>query len=111
MMYFEFEAGNKSYKLRLNTRNIAALEKNLGCNPLSIFGKGDTIPTITAMVAILHASLQQYQHGITVDNAFDIFDDYLADGHASTDFIPVIIEIYKVSGIIKADAGADKEKN
>lgn len=106
MMYFEFEAGNRTYKLRLNTRNIVALEKNLGCNPLSIFGKGDTIPTISAMVAILHASLQQYEHGITLDNAFAIFDEYLADGHAMTDFIPVILEIYKVSGIIK-DTGAE----
>ena len=111
MMYFEFTAGNRTYKLRLNTRNIVALEKTLGCNPLSIFGKGDTIPTISAMVAILHASLQQYEHGITVDNAFDIFDAYLADGHASTDFIPVIIEIYKVSGIIKTGAEEGEGKN
>lgn len=114
MMYFEFAAGNRTYKLRLNTRNIVALEKNLGCNPLSIFGKGDTIPTISAMVAILHASLQQYEHGITVDDAFNIFDTYLADGHAMTDFIPVILEIYKVSGIIKdtgAGAGDNEGKN
>jgi hypothetical protein len=114
MMYFEFAAGNRTYKLRLNTRNIVALEKTLGCNPLSIFGKGDTIPTISAMVAVLHASLQQYEHGITVDNAFDIFDAYLADGHATTDFIPVILEIYKVSGIIKVPStgeGDNEGKN
>lgn len=111
MMYFEFEAGNRAYKLRLNTRNIVALERQLGCNPLSIFGKGDTIPTISTMVAILHASLQCYEHGITLDDAYNIFDKYLADGNASTDFIPVILEIYKVSGIIKAGAEDNEEKN
>lgn len=100
MMYFDFEAGNKAYKLRLNTRNIVTLEKQLGCNPISIFGNGDTIPTISVMVSVLHAALQQYQHGINLDNAYEIFDNYLADGHSMTDFIPVIIEIYKVSGII-----------
>lgn len=101
MLYFDFEAGNKAYKLRLNTRNTVMLEKTLGTNPLGIFGNGDTIPTITQMVAILHASLQQYQHGITLDNAYDIFDEWIADGHAITEFIQIIVEIYKTSGIIK----------
>ena len=109
MMYTDFTAGNREYRLRLNTRAIIALERQLGCNPLSIFGDGDNIPTITTMVSVLHAALQPYHHGITLNDAFDIFDDYLADGHAMTDFIPVIIEIYKVSGLIK-DSEV-KEKN
>ena len=59
MMYYDFEAGNKNYRLRLNTRNIVNLETQLGCNPLAIFGNGDTMPTITVMVHILYAALQQ----------------------------------------------------
>ena len=110
MMYYEFEAGNKAYKLRLTTKNIVELERKLGCNPVSIFGKGDTIPTISAMVAVLHASLQALQHSITMDDAYAIFDAYLEDGHAMTDFIPVILEIYRVSGIVGKEAGAT-EKN
>ena len=108
MLYTEFHAGNKEYKLRLNTRNIVMLEKALGCNPLAIFGDGETIPTLTTLVAILHASLQQYNHGITMNDAYTIFDEYLADGNALTDFIPVVIDIYKVSGLINQ---GDTEKN
>ena len=107
MNYIDFEVGNKTYKLRLNTRNIVLLEKQLGCNPLHIFGGGDSVPTITVMVAILHAALQQYSHGITLNDAYDIFDEYLADGHSTVDFIPVILDIYKASVIIPKD----KEKN
>jgi hypothetical protein len=110
MNYINFEVGNEVYKLRLNTRNIVALEKSLGCNPLSIFGAGDTVPTVTVMVAVLHASLQQYQHGITMNDAFDIFDKFLDDGHSSVEFIPVIIDIYKASGIIPKNI-EDAEKN
>lgn len=110
MMYIDFTAGNKDYKLRLNTRSVVVLEKQLGCNPLTIFGDGDTIPTITTMVAILHASLQQYNHGITLNDAYDIFDKWLDDGHATTDFIPVILEIYQASGIIPT-TGEVEEKN
>lgn len=101
MMYYEFTAGNKTYKLRLNTRNIVALEQKLGCNPVMIFGmNGEKIPTVSAMVTILHASLQALNHGISLDDAYNIFDEYLADGNNSTEFASVIFEIYKVSGII-----------
>lgn len=108
MNYIDFEVGLKSYKLRLNTRSIVLLEKQLGCNPLSIFGAGDEIPTVTTMVTILHAALQQYNHGISLNDAYDIFDSYIAEGKTSIDFIPVILDIYKASGIIPKD---NEEKN
>lgn len=110
-MYINLNAGNKEYKLRLNTRGVVALEKTLECNPLSIFGTGDTIPTVTVMVAILHASLQQYHHGITLNDAYDIFDEWIEEGHASTDFIQIILDIYKASGLIPKDTGEGSEKN
>ena len=108
MNYVDFKAGNKEYKLRLTTRNTISLEKTLGCNPVAIFGSGDTIPTITTMVRILHASLQSFEHGITLDDAYDVFDRWLDDGHVMTDFIAVIIDIYKASGIIKDTSEAAK---
>lgn len=114
MLYIDFEAGNKAYKLRLNTRSVVMLEKQLGCNPLAIFGEGDTIPTVTQMVAILHASLQQYNHGITVNDAYDIFDAWLSEGHSTVDFVTIILDIYKASGIVPNEANpeeADNEKN
>ena len=107
MMYVDFPAGNKEYKLRMSMRAVVNLEKQLGQNPLTIFGSGDVMPTLTDMMLILHASLQQYQHGITIDDTYDIFECWLNEGNSMTDFIPVIIEIFKVSGIIKNDA----EKN
>ena len=107
MMYKDFTVGNKEYKLRLSIRNTVALEKQLGCNPLMIFGNGDRMPTITEMTIILHYALQQYQHGISLTDSQDIFEEWLNDGHTATDFISVIIDIYKVSGIINND----EEKN
>ena len=103
MMYVDFAAGDKNYKLRLNIRNTVALEKQLGCNPIAIFGSGERMPTTTEMIAILHASLQQYHHNISMNDAFDIFDNWLEENHTITDFLSVIIDIYKVSGIIKND--------
>lgn len=100
MMYHDFTAGDKAYKLRLNTRAIVAMEKQIGCNPMAIFGNGDTMPTISVMVSILHASLQAYHHGITMNDAYDIFDAYMEE-HTPDEFLYEILAIYKVSGIIK----------
>lgn len=111
MMYVDFTAGGKDYKLRLDTRNTINLEKRLGCNPISVFGDGDTIPTVGSMVAILHASLQPLQHGISVDDAFTIFDKWLEDGNTTVDFVKVILEIYKVSGIVPNTDESETEKN
>lgn len=109
MNYVEFAAGNKDYKLRLNTRGVVALEKQLGCNPLAIFGNGDTIPTVTVMVAILHASMQQYNHGISMNDAYDIFDEWIAEGHTTVDFVNTILEIYKASGIVPKEIDTKEE--
>ena len=112
MNFINFEVGNNTYKLRLNTRAIVLLEKQLGCNPLNIFGATyDTIPTITVMVSILHAALQQYHHSISLNDAYDVFDEWVGEGHATTDFIPVIMDIYKASGIIPKDSKEIEAKN
>ena len=108
MMYVDFNAGGKDYKLRLATRNIVALEKAIGCNPLSIFGNGEELPSITTMVMILWQSLQKFHHNIGLNEAYDIFDEYLEENTAM-DFIPVILDIYKASGIIKNDNNKTEE--
>ena len=108
MMYVDFNVGGKDYKLRLATRNIVALEKAIGCNPLSIFGNGEELPSITTMVMILWQSLQKFHHNIGLNEAYDIFDEYLEENTAM-DFIPVILDIYKVSGIIQNDNNKTEE--
>lgn len=110
MLYIDFATDKETYKLRLNTRNVVALEKQLGCNPLAIFGDGETIPTIGTMVTVLHAALQQYHHDIDKDKAYDIFDEWLESGNDAVKFVNVILDIYKVSGLVPKEVEKD-EKN
>lgn len=108
-MYVDFEAGGNAYQLRLNTRNVVALERLLGCNPvMAIFGNGEQLPTVTSMVQVLHMALQERHHGTSLDKTYDIFDAYLADGHTPMDFVSVIMEIYKAAGLLQ---GGGEEKN
>lgn len=109
MHHVDFEAGGNSYKLRLTTRNTVMLEKLLGANPVSaVFGNGETLPTVTSLVQVLYASLQSLNHGISLEKTYDIFDDYLADGHTPMDFINVVMQVYQQAGLL--DGGGD-EKN
>ena len=113
MLYKEFNVGDKSYKLRLTTKDICGLEEDINMNPLMIFGKnGDWVPTVGVMVAILFHSLQSLNHGINRNEAYSIFDEWLAkENKIVTDFIPVIVDIYKVSGLIKEEKADAEEKN
>ena len=106
MLFKEFEVEGRTYKLALNTRSIMELEKKIGCNPLDILVKvqsEESLPKVYDMVAIIWASLLKFNHGIKFDDCYDIFDDYLNEGHAITDFLEVMLEIFKVSGLIKED--------
>lgn len=114
MLYTTFTINGKELKLRITSRNCVALEKKLGRNPLSIFSniENGILPTITDTVAVLHASLQALEHGWTEDKVYDLWDEYVDEGHSIMDFIPTMLEVFKVSGIISdAAEGEDSEKN
>lgn len=102
MLFTEFKVGDSIYKLRLSTRDIVGLENRIDKNALLVFGEnGDRVPTVSEMVTILFYSMQKYNHGINLNDAYDIFDEWLADGNAVTDFVTIIVDIYKVSGLFK----------
>lgn len=105
MNSIDFIVGDKTYQLSLTTRSVVQLERQLGCNPISIFLDGEEarIPSVTEMVNVLHAALQRFNHGIDMNNAYTIFDNYLDEGHTITDFIPIIVDLYKVSGLMPKD--------
>lgn len=103
MLFYDFEVGGNTYKLRLTTRSIVNLEKNIGMNPLSVFGDGKSLPTLTLLLEIFHASLQHMNHGITKDKTYEIYDQWIEEGNEMSDFVNVIMEIYKVSGLVKEE--------
>lgn len=101
MMYYAFKVGSEEYKLRLNTRCLIELEKELGYNPVLLFGDGAaTVPTMEDMLKVFKAALKPY-HKIQDEEIYTIFDSWIDEGHITSDFIYVIIEVYKVSGLVK----------
>lgn len=108
MLYYNWTVGDRDYKCRLTARACVDLEKKLGENPLNVFIKianeNGSLPSVSDMVTILHASLQSMEHGITLDKAFDLYDAWVDEGHTLVEFIPVLLEIFKVSGFFNEEA-------
>lgn len=104
MLYSDFKVGDKELKLRLDARSCVALERKLGKSPLSIFmDTKDSLPKLEELILILHSSLQKYNKGYTEDKTYDLYDEYVEEGNTFTDFIPVIMETFKVSGFFKEE--------
>lgn len=103
MNYTILTIGDKDYKLKMTARTMCELEKKLGKNPIDILieTSQNKLPKTNDLVLILHYALLPYNHNIKIDDVYDIFDDYIAEGHIYMDFIGVVIEVFKVSGIIK----------
>lgn len=117
MMYTELNIGGDAYKLRLTTKASIALEKALGYNPISMLMAIDNgeMPKLADVLVMLHAMLQTYHHGYSLDKVYDLFDKYVEEGHGMFDLIPVFVEVFQNSGYLattkEGEAAEDGEKN
>lgn len=116
MLYTTFTVKDRDYKLRLNAKACVDLEKKLGTNPINVFmgmvNDNIKFPTLNVLINILHQSMQALEHGITIDKVYEIYDDFIEEGHSMTDLIPVIIDVFKVSGLLPEDTEeVEEEKN
>lgn len=105
MLYTTLKMGNEELKLRLGSRDSINLERKLGTNPLNIFmelSEGG-LPRLEPMITILHAASQKYQHGLTEDKFFDLYDDFVDNGGSLTQLIPAVLEVFKVSGFFNEE--------
>ena len=113
MIYASLTIKDKEYKGRLNARSCVELEKKLGTNPLNVLfdilvdidpnSSGAAIPkmpSLEVLITILHASLQCYEHSITIDKTYEIYDNYVCDGHTMIELVMYLIEVFKVSGFL-----------
>ena len=101
----------KTYTLKLTSRNAVALEQHLGKNPLMLFQENE-MPSLGEMILVFSYSLKKFHKDLTIDDAYDIYDEYIEDGNDYVKFIMLITEIFKSSGFIPKDAEIElEEKN
>ncbi len=113
MLYTIFTVKDQDYKLRLGAKEAVVLEKKLGSNPLNIMvgiAQNNQIPELSVLLDILHASLVHFQHNITINDVYDLFDEYCDEGHSIVDLVPVVIDVFKVSGFFKEEEAEEEQE-
>lgn len=111
MLYTVLNVGDKEYKCRLTAKACVDLERKIGQNPLNVFTeiqKSNELPKVEDIIMILHASLQALEHNISLDDTYAIYDEFVDEGNTLIELIPIIVEIFKVSGFFKE---IDNSKN
>lgn len=103
MQYTTINIGEKELKLRLRAKDCVDLENKLGGSPLDqLMGlENGKLPTVTLVVITLHAALQAFNNGYTVNKVFELYDEYIEEGGSLMDLVPKLIDIFKVSGFFK----------
>lgn len=110
MLFTVITINNKDYKARLSARTCIELEKKLGTNPLNVFmeiAQKGQLPDVETLITIFQASLTQFQHGIKMEDAYEIYDEFVDEGHNIMDLVPMLLEVFKVSGLMPEE---DKEE-
>jgi hypothetical protein len=112
MLYTIWNVGDKEYKLRLNAKNAVALEQRLGRHPLSCLMDLDDktiFPKTGDIITIIHASLQAYEHGISLEDVYDIYDKYIEAGNGMEEIINLLRDIFKTAGFIPEQEEVEEE--
>jgi len=116
MLYKELEVGDKVYKCRMSAKQMVALEDKMGCSPLGIF-KENEATSLKDLLTMFHAMLQEYHHGIKMDDVYNIYDEYCSEGDNSYEsFVVFIIKVLQNNGYISRsidfdNVGGDEAKN
>lgn len=108
MLYSTLRVGEKEYKLRISAKIAVDIERKIGKSLLAIFGEGNLneLPGIETLITILHGALQTYEHGISLDDTYNIYDKYVEGEGSYAGMIQELVEVLKISGFFK---GAPKE--
>ena len=99
--YTTWQIGDTEHKLRLTTRQAVAVEEKIGVNLLKVFmprkDEDFPLPPLKVMLVVIHGALQKFEHGISLDDVYDLNDDYVDAGGDQTSLLTdVIIPLLKI---------------
>ena len=93
------------YNLRLTLLDVVQLERLLGESPLNILLKSEF--NLEDLIMILFTSLNWGENSYTIDDAYDIFDDYIDNVGDIGSFLLVLINLFTDMGFISEPADED----
>lgn len=106
--YFIWKVGDKELKLKLTTKNIFDLENEYDCNLLMLL---NNMPTLNVMLTIIAKSAEKFNHGVMKDDIYDLYDEYVDEGHSQLElFSVVIMGVFGASGFFSSKMKEEMEE-
>lgn len=102
MLFSVLKVKDKEYKLRLPMKGLINLEKRLGFNPINVLNtnSSDGIPSFEGMMVVIQEALQAYQHGSTLDDAYNLYDEYIENDGTFQGFVLEFMKIFTTCGLM-----------
>ena len=102
-----FRTSKNEYNLRLTTKGCVSCEKRIGKNPLNVFMEANEnkVPKISDLMVILHECILPSNHGIKIEDVYDIYDDFCADGNSLMDLIDLLVQVFADAGFLPKEDG------
>jgi hypothetical protein len=105
MLYSQFRIDDYHiYNLRLTLLDVVQLERLLGESPLNILLKADYEFNIEDLIMILFTALNWGEYSYSIDDAYDIFDNYVDNVGDIGSFLLVLINLFTDMGFISEPA-------
>lgn len=95
----------KNYELRIKSRDAQELEKKLDKTIMEAL----TNMRVENLVLMLQYLLKNMQHGISLDDTYDIYDNYMEE-NTQYDLVIDLIEGFKASGFFTQEMAQTLEK-
>lgn len=113
MLFSVLKVKDKEYKLRLPMKGLINLEKRLGFNPINVLNtnSSDGLPSFEGMMVVIQEALQAYQHGSTLDDAYNLYDEYIENGGTFQDFVLEFMKIFTTCGLMSEKQIAQAEND
>jgi len=104
MRTVDFKLEEKTYQLKLTTSNLVQLERKLGAHPMTLLMdiENNILPKTEDLLWILFYALQwKYENSFEdFESVESLYDKYVDEGNDYTKLIVVIVELFRVSGLI-----------
>lgn len=106
-MFYEWEVGGQTYRLKLSTSIICKLEEKYRTNLLNVVSQ-DGIPPLTQMLTIVQGAMAQWNHSMTYKDVQKLFDRYVSEGGNQLSlYSDVVMGTMAVSGFFTESQARD----
>lgn len=104
-MFKTITIDGNDYSCKLSAKSCVIIENKLNTNPLNVFANMETneLPKLGDLLTIFWGSLQDLNHGITMDKTYTLFDKYCEEGGTITSLIVFLAEVFKESGFMESN--------